>query len=299
MGVARARRVLHDLQAGCAGDVVSPAVEERWIGVACDWNDVRVRLIRPSGVTAPLPVIVYVHGGGWMFGDSLTHDRLVRELAVGARAAVAFVDYDRSPEAQYPAAIEQTYAVAEWVTRHGMREALDPARMAIAGDSEGGAIAAAVTLLAKDRGTVAFAHQLLLYPVTDAAQDTSSYREFAEGPILTAAAMTVFWDNYLPEVALRADATASPLRAPLDRLRGLPPALVVVCENDVLRDEGESYARRLAAAGVPTTSVRFNGVLHDFMVLNPLRAAPPTDTAIELVSAVLRKVLAPRGTRSP
>lgn len=290
----RARQLLHDLQAGCADNDGSPAVEEQWLDIACDWNDVRVRLVRPVGTTGALPVVVYVHGGGWMLGDWLTHDRLVRELADGARAAVAFVEYDRSPQAQYPAAIEQTYAVAEWMSRHGTRAGVDSSKIAIAGDSEGGAIAAAVTLLAKDRGTFAFAHQLLLYPVTDAAQDSGSYRQFAEGPFLSATTMNWFWDNYLPEVAMRAQATASPLRAPLDRLRGLPPALVIVCENDILRDEGEAYARRLTAAGVPTTSVRFNGVLHDFMMLNRERTTPPADTAIELAATVLRKMLAAR-----
>jgi acetyl esterase/lipase len=188
-------------------------------------------------------------------------------LAVGAGAAVVFVEYDRSPEARYPVAIEQAYATAQWIVRHGDSENLDPGRMAIAGDSVGGNMTAALTILAKQRGDVTFVHQSLYYPVTDAAQDTGSYREFAHGPHLTAKAMAWFWDAYLPDIETRGEITVSPLRASLDDLAGLPPALVVVDENDVLRDEGEAYARKLIAAGVRTTSVRYNGTLHDFMML--------------------------------
>ncbi|WP_422748531.1 alpha/beta hydrolase [Mycobacterium sp. WMMD1722] len=288
-GPAGARKVLEDLQ---AQPVYRPAADDTWVTVACDHGDVRVRIVTPVGAPRPLPVLLYLHGGGWVLGSARTHDRLVRELAVGAHAAVVFVEYDRSPEAQYPVAIEQAYATARWIVGEGSQRGLDPSRLAIAGDSVGGNMVAAVTLLAKERGDVTLVHQSLYYPVTDAAQDTQSYREFADGPFLTAAAMAWFWDCYLPEVALRAEITASPLRASLDELAGLPPALIIVDENDVLRDEGEAYARRLTAAGVRTTSVRFNGILHDFMMLNPVRETAAADAAIDLAITTLRKVFA-------
>jgi acetyl esterase/lipase len=226
-----------------------------------------------------------------VLGNAATHDRLVRELAGGAHAAVVFVEYDRSPEARYPVAIEQAYATAQWITRDGARQGLDPSRLAVAGDSVGGNMTAALTLMAKRRGDVTFVHQSLYYPVTDAAQDTDSYREFAEGPFLTAKAMAWFWDCYTDDAAQRTEITASPLRATLAELADLPPAFVIVDENDVLRDEGEAYARKLTAAGVPTTSVRYNGILHDFMMLNPLRdthaARGATAQAIEVLKVAL------------
>lgn len=287
LGPAGARRILDDVQ---AGPVDMPDVDERWVVVPCDHGDVPVRVVTPTNESGPWPTILYVHGGGWVLGNAATHDRLVRELAVGAQAAVVFVEYDRSPEAQYPVAIEQAYAAARWITAQGVHGGFDTARLAVAGDSVGGNMVAALTLLAKQRGDVTFCHQSLYYPVTDAAQNTDSYTEFANGPFLTAKAMAWFWDCYLPEVATRTEITASPLRATLDQLSGLPPALVIVDENDVLRDEGEAYARRLTAAGVRTTSVRVNGILHDFMMLNPVRSTAAATAAIELAVNTLRKV---------
>lgn len=288
LGPEGARKVLDDVQ---AAPVPLLEIDEKWITVPAEVGDVRVRIVRPAGATGALPVILYVHGGGWVLGNAATHDRLVRELAVGARAAVAFVEYDRSPEARYPVAIEQAYATAQWITRDGAGRGLDPSRLAVAGDSVGGNMTAALTLMAKRRGDVTFVHQSLYYPVTDAAQDTDSYREFAEGPFLTAKAMAWFWDCYTDDPGQRAEITASPLRATLAELAGLPPAFVIVDENDVLRDEGEAYARKLIAAGVATTSVRYNGILHDFMMLNPLRdthaARGATAQAIEVLKVAL------------
>jgi len=288
LGVEGARKVLDDLQ---SAPIAKPEVAEKWIEVPAEVGPVRVRIVRPPGASGPLPTILYVHGGGWVLGNAGTHDRLVRELAVGVRAAVAFVEYDRSPEARHPVAIEQAYATARWIAASGANENLDAARLAVAGDSVGGNMAAVLAILAKRRGDVRFVHQSLYYPVTDAAQDTASYREFADGPFLTAQAMAWFWDCYLPDREKRAETTASPLRASASELAGLPPALVIVDENDVLRDEGEAYARRLTQAGVATTSVRYNGILHDFMMLNPLRGTAATTGAIEQAIATLRTAL--------
>jgi acetyl esterase len=254
-------------------------------------GEVRVRIVRPAGATGVLPVVLYVHGLGWVFGGPQTHDRLVRELAVGAQAAVVFPDYDLAPEHQYPTQIEQVYAVADWIAMNGADERLDASRIAVAGDSVGGNMAAVTTILAKQRGGVSFAGQLLFYPVTDASFDTASYRQFATGYFLAREGMQWFWDQYTTDPAQRAEITASPLRASLDELSGLPQALVVVGEADVLRDEGEAYAAKLRAAGVPVTAVRYGGIVHDFVGLNPLRRTYAAEGAIAQGIGFLRGVL--------
>ncbi|MEV1082439.1 alpha/beta hydrolase [Streptomyces sp. NPDC050211] len=288
LGPEGARKVLDELQ---AAPIEKPDVQDKWITVPAEVGDVRVRIVKPVDTQGPLPVVLYVHGGGWVLGNAGTHDRLVRELAVGADAAVVFVEYDHSPEAKYPVAIEQAYATARWLTANGAQEGLDASRMAVAGDSVGGNMTAALTIMAKQRGDVSFVHQSLYYPVTDAAQDTDSYREFADGPHLTAKGMAWFWDCYTTDPAQRAEITASPLRAGLGDLEGLPPALVIVDENDVLRDEGEAYARKLTQAGVPTTSVRYNGVLHDFLMLNAVRSTQAATAAMQQAIHTLRTAL--------
>src|SRR3954471_4786495 len=216
---AEARAVLDDLQ---GAPIDKLPVDDRWATVPADVGDVRVRIVRPQDAVGTLPVILYMHGGGWVLGNAGTHDRLVRELAVGTGAAVVFVEYDRSPEAQYPVAIEQAYATARWIMRDGIAAGLDNTRLAIAGDSVGGNMAAVLAILAKQRGDVRFVHQSLYYPVTDAAQDTAISREFADGPFLTAKGMAWFWDAYLPERDKRGHVTASPLRASREQLAGLP-----------------------------------------------------------------------------
>jgi acetyl esterase len=283
-----ARAVLDDVQ---AAPIDKLPVDERWIMVPADVGDVRVRIVRPQDAGGTLPVVLYMHGGGWVLGNAGTHDRLVRELAVGIRAAVVFVEYDRSPEARYPVAIEQGYATARWITREGAAHGLDPERMAVAGDSVGGNMTAALALMAADRGDVRFVQQSMYYPVTDAGMDTGSYAQFAEGYFLTAKAMAWFWDAYAPDVERRAEPYASPLRASDEQLAGLPPALLIVDEADVLRDEGEAYAARLRKAGVAVTTVRYDGITHDFMMLNPLSDTHATRAAVAQAIAVLREAL--------
>ncbi|ONF66945.1 alpha/beta hydrolase [Amycolatopsis keratiniphila] len=278
------RKAVDEVQ---GGDVELPAADVETTHV----DGVEVRIVRPQGVTGPLPVIVYIHGAGWVFGNFHTHERLVRELAVGAGAAVVFPEYDRSPEARYPVAIEQNYAVAKWVAEHGAENGLDGTKIAIAGDSVGGNMTAALTLLAKQRGDVAFRQQVLFYPVTDASFETESYQRFAEGYFLALDGMKWFWDQYTTDPAQRAEITASPLRASLDELAGLPPALVITAEADVLRDEGEAYAAKLRQAGVPVTAVRYQGIVHDFVMLNTLRGTHAAEAAIKQAIGVLRTAL--------
>jgi len=288
MEPAEARTVLDCLQ---AGPVDLLPVDEKWVTVPASVGDVPVRIVRPQGAAAPLPVVLYMHGGGWILGNAFTHDRLVRELAVGARAAVAFVEHTNSPEAHYPVAIEQGYATARWIGREGAEHGLDPDRIAVAGDSAGGNMAAALTLMAEQRGDVRFVHQSLYYPVTDAGMDTDSYRDFATGYFLTARTMARFWDAYLPDAERRREITASPLRASLEDLAGLPPAFVVVGEADVLRDEGAAYAAKLRAAGVAVTTVRYDGIIHDFMMLNPLSDTCAARAAVAQAITMLRTAL--------
>ncbi len=256
-------------------------------------NKTRVRIVRPAGSTARLPALVYAHGGGWVLGDARTHDLLIRRLATAARCAVIFVDYDRAPEARFPVALEQVYAVAKHAATHADDLNIDAERIAIGGDSAGGQLAAAAAMLAKERKGPNLVAQILFYPVTDAALDTPSYAEFAEGPWLTKPAMRWFWDSYLPDAAARADPLASPLRAPLDRLQGLPPAVVITAEHDVLRDEGEAYARRLSQAGVPVKSFRALGTIHDFVMLNALAETPAARASVAMAAEALRTAFYP------
>jgi acetyl esterase/lipase len=285
---AAARKILDDAQ---AAPVDKLPIDEEWVAVPSPVGDARVRIIKPQGAKGILPAIVYMHGGGWVLGNAATHDRLVRELAIGSNAALAFVDYPNSPEARYPVAIEQGYATAQWITREGASKGLDPSRIAVAGESVGGDMTAALTLMAKDRGDVRFVHAGMYYPVTDAAMDTPSYDEFADGPYLTRKSMEWFWDAYTTDADERSEITASPNQATIEQLRGLPATLLLVDEADVLRDEGEAYAAKLRLAGVPVTTVRYDGTIHDFMLLNALSQTKATRAAIAQATAFLRAAL--------
>jgi acetyl esterase/lipase len=276
---------------GAQADAPRPDVEEAWFTVPAEVGDVRVLLIKPRGAEPQLPVVLYMHGGGWIFGSASSHGRLAGEIAVAADAAVAFIDYTLAPEARYPVQIEQCYAVARWVTDQGESQGLDPSRIAVAGDSAGGNMATVLCILAKQRGDVNFVQQSMYYPMTDALtnEDSESYRLFKDGPYGTAETMEWFWSTYLPEHDLRLESTVSPLRATLEELSGLPPALIIVEENDILRDQGEAYASKLRDADVPTACVRFNATMHDFMMLSALRETETTRAAMDLAASTLRR----------
>ncbi|WP_065751183.1 alpha/beta hydrolase [Bradyrhizobium paxllaeri] len=283
-----ARRFLAGIQSGVIG---KPAVRfEDMIAPTGPTGAVPVRIVRPERASETLPALVYVHGG-WTFGDKETHDRLIREIAVGAQVALFFVDYDRTPEAKYPVAIEQVYAVTKYLMEHANHLGIDSTRLAIVGDGVGGNMAAAVTLMAKERRGPKIDVQVLFYPALSPMFDTVSYASFADGPWLTRQAMESFWNAYLPDVAARKQITAAPLNASIDQLTGLPDALIIVAENDVLRDEGESYARKLVRAGVRVTSTRYNGTIHDFVMLNALADTPAARGAIAQTNALLRSIL--------
>jgi acetyl esterase/lipase len=286
---AEGRKAVDEVQ---SGEIDKPTVDEEWVTVSGGpTGSVRARIVRPAGAEGPLPVVIYIHGAGWVFGNAHTHDRLVRELAVGVGAAVVFPEYDLSPEARYPVAIEQNFTVAQWVVQQGAAKGLDASRIAVAGDSVGGNMTAALTLMAKERGGIPLVQQVLFYPVTDAAFDTASYHRFATGYFLRRDGMQWFWDQYTTDETDRARITASPLRATTEQLADLPPALVITGEADVLRDEGEAYANKLREAGVPVTAVRFQGIIHDFVMLNALRGTHAAEAAITMAITTLRDAL--------
>jgi acetyl esterase len=284
LSYGEARKVLEDAQAGA---IALPAdVEDKVLPIE-PTGEVSVRVYRPKGAKGPLPVVMYFHGGGWVLGSKHTHDRLLRDLVNGTHAAFVFVSYTPSPEAQFPVPIEQAYAATKYIAEHGEDFDLDTSRLAMAGDSVGGNMVAVVTQLAKERKGPTIRYQVLFYPVTDSSLSQESYAEFANGPWLTRAAMEWFWDAYAPNKEDRRKTTAAPLSATRKQLQGLPPALVIVDENDVLRDEGEAYARRLMEAGVDVTAVRFLATHHDFVMLNALADTPPAKAAIRLASEKL------------
>jgi acetyl esterase len=279
------RKGLEDLQ---SGDDLKPEADITDLTVDTgQTGDVMVRIVKPPHSVGPLPVLLYTHGAGWVLGSPNTHERLARDLAIGANVAVVLPHYDRSPEARYPTALEQCWAVAKWILDRGPGHDLDPSSIVIGGDSCGGNLAAALTLLAKQRGDVNFAAQVLFYPVTNANFDTGSYLQFEEGYFLRRDNMMWFWDQYAPDPAQRDVITVAPLNATLDDLADLPPALIINGEADVLRDEGEAYGDKLRAAGVPVTAVRYAGMIHDFVMLDTLRATNAAAAAIAQASAFI------------
>ncbi|MGP9823943.1 alpha/beta hydrolase [Ectopseudomonas khazarica] len=284
-----ARGVLVGAQASVKVDLSGITVETRTIDV--DGQSITLKVVRPEGARGVLPGFMFFHGGGWVLGDYPTHERLIRDLVVGSGAAAIYVDYTPSPEARYPTAINQAYAATKWVADNGSKIGVDGSRLAVAGNSVGGNMAAVVALKAKAAGTPKLRFQLLLWPVTDANFNNASYNQFAEGHFLTRGMMEWFWDNYTSDPKQRNEIYASPLRASLEQLQGLPPALVQTAEMDVLRDEGEAYARRLNAAGVAVTSVRYNGMIHDYGLLNVVAEVPAVRSAMDQAAQALKNSL--------
>jgi acetyl esterase len=281
-----ARAVLSGLQASSPVQKLPADIENRTI--PSDAKEIPITIVRPqSSSNETLPVVVYFHGGGWVLGGFDTHERLVRELANKGNVAVVFVSYTLSPEAKYPVALEEAYAATKWVAKHGQTINVNSSRLAVAGDSVGGNMAATVALLAKQRSGPPIRFQLLFYPVTDANFETPSYMEYQEGYWLTREAMKWFWDNYVSNQTNLKEPTVSPLQASIEQLRGLPPTLIINGEFDVLRDEGEAYAHKLMEAGVPVTAGRYHGTIHDFVMLNALSDTPAARGAIDQASHTL------------
>jgi acetyl esterase/lipase len=238
---------------------------------------------------APNPgVLFFIHGGVWIVGNFQNHQRLLRDLVVGSGQVGVFVDYTPLPAAKFPTQLEESYAALRWTADQAGEFGADGNRIAVAGNSVGGDMSAALTLMAKDRRGPKISYQVLFVPATNATVDTASYREFGTGRFLARDFMEYGWDLYAPDAKTRDNPYVSPLRCSTEQLRGLPPALVITAENDPLRDEGEAYARKLKEAGVDVAAIRYNGVIHDFVLLNAIQHVPEVQAAIRQASDGIR-----------
>jgi len=254
---------------------------------------VKLYIMTPQHVAGRPGILLFIHGGVWIVGNFQNHQRLLRDLVVGSGQIGVFVEYTPLPEAKYPTQLEESYAALQWIAAHSGDFGADGSRIAIAGNSVGGNMTAALTLMAKDRNGPKIACQVLLIPATDASVDTASYHEFGTGRFLARAFMKYGWDLYAPDEKTRNNPYVSPLRASREELKGLPPAVVITAENDPLRDEGEAYARKLKEAGVTVAATRYNGMIHDFVLLNAIHEVPGVQASLRQASEAIREALKP------
>lgn len=285
-----ARKVLSEAQASVPVDLSGIEVAERTIRAG--GYTVKLHIVRPAGAQDVLPVFMFIHGGGWVLGDFPTHQRMVRDLVVLSGAVAVFVNYTPTPDAAYPRAIHEIYAATRWVAEHGQDIRVDGKRLAVVGNSVGGNMTAVTALKAKQLGRPDIKFQAMLWPIVDADFTTPSYRAFGKDRFLTTSLMKWMYDMYIPDPSQRKDIFASPLQADVEQLRGLPPALIQVAENDILRDEGEAFGRKLDEAGVPVTCIRYNGMIHDFGLLNGLAQLPAVRALFRHAAAELKHYLA-------
>jgi acetyl esterase len=291
LSVAEARALFAKGQLGVKVTLLPADVETRTIAAGPS-GSLDLRIVRPAGNKSTLPVVMYFHGGGWVLGNFETHERIVRDIVNGAGVVVVFPEYTCAPDARYPVANEQAYAATKWVAEYSKEINIDPERLAVSGESAGGNMATVVALLAKQRGGPKIAAQVLFYPSTSGRPDFPSRQQFAEGFYLTAETGKWFWQHYTGGAPVQTEPTACPLSATVEQLAGLPPALVITAECDVLRDEGEAYARKLIQAGVRVTCTRYLGTLHGFNVANALAGSAASRASIAQTCAMLSEVFA-------
>jgi acetyl esterase/lipase len=284
-----ARQVLVDAQASVKVDL--SGIDESEKTITADGYSIKLNIVRPEGVKGTLPVFIFIHGGGWVLGDYPTHKRMVRDLVVLSGFAAVFVNYTRTPDAQYPQAINEIYAATKWVAEHGEEIEVDGKKLAVVGNSVGGNMTAVTTLMAKAKGGPKIKLQIMMWPIVDANFETDSYQQFGEKRFLTTPLMKWMYDLYTTDPEQRKEIYASPLQATVEQLKGLPPALIQVAESDILRDEGEAYGRKLDEAGVAVTTVRYNGMIHDFGLLNGLAEVPAVRSLFVQAAAELKKYL--------
>ena len=284
-----ARQVLVDAQASVKLDL--SGIDESEKTITTDGYTITLNIVRPEGVKGTLPVFIFIHGGGWVLGDYPTHKRMVRDLVVLSGFAGVFVNYTRTPDAQYPQAINEIYAATKWVAEHGEEIEVDGKNLAVVGNSVGGNMTAVTALQAKAKGGPHIKLQIMMWPIVDASFETESYHQFGEKRFLTTPLMKWMYDMYIADPEKRQDIYASPLQATVEQLQGLPPTLIQVAESDILRDEGEAYGRKLDEAGVPVTTVRYNGMIHDFGLLNGLAEVPAVRSLFVQAAAELKKYL--------
>jgi acetyl esterase len=284
-----ARKVLEEAQLSV--EVNMSGIEEAEKIIEADGFTISLNIVRPEGVSGVLPVFIFIHGGGWVLGDYPTHKRMVRDLVVLSRTCGVFVNYTRTPDAAFPTAINEIYAATKWVAENGHEIKVDGKHLAIVGNSVGGNMTAVTALKAKELGGPEIKVLIMMWPIVDCDFDTASYRRFGKKRFLTTPLMKWMYDMYIPDPEKRLNILASPLRATTTQLKGLPPTLIQVAENDVLRDEGEAFGRRLDEAGVRVTCIRYNGVIHDFGLLNALATIPQTRSLFVQAAAELKKYL--------
>ena len=283
------QETLTSLQSQTSVDMSGVSVTDRTI--TQNGRTVKLYIMKPTQVADKPGVLLFIHGGVWIVGNFQNHQRLLRDLVVGSGQIGVFVEYTPLPAAKFPTQLEESYAALKWVSEHGDEIGADGGRIAVAGNSVGGNMTAALSLMAKDRNGPKISYQVLLIPATDASVDTESYHEYGTGRFLARSFMKYGWDLYAPDAKTRENPYVSPLRASVNQLKGQPPALVITAENDPLRDEGEAYARKLKEAGVSVDAVRYNGTIHDFVLLNALRHVPSTEAAIDQINDGLRQHL--------
>lgn len=284
------QNILTGLQAKTPVDMSGVTTTEKTI--TQDGQKVKIYIMKPDHAATKPGVVFFIHGGVWIVGNFQNHQRLLRDLVVKSGQVGVFVEYTPLPQAKFPTQLDESYAALKWVAKHAGEFGADGSRIAVAGNSVGGDMAAAIALMAKDRGGPAIRYQVLLIPATDASVDTESYKTYGNDRFLARSFMQYGWDLYAPDAATRNNPYVSPLRASDAELKGLPPALVVTAENDPLRDEGEAYARKMKEAGVDVAAVRYNGTIHDFVLLNALRNVPSTELALTQIGASIREHLA-------
>jgi acetyl esterase/lipase len=289
-----ARKVLVGAQASAPVDL--SGIEESEKTITADGYRIKLNIVRPEGITGKLPVFIFIHGGGWVLGDYPTHKRMVRDLVVLTGFAGVFVNYTRTPDARYPQAINEIYAATRWVAEHGEEIDVDGNNLAVVGNSVGGNMTAVTALKAKEQGGPAIKLHIMMWPVADANFETESYKQFSEKRFLTAPLMKWMFDLYATD-AQRQEIYVSPLQATVEQLKGLPPALIQVAESDILRDEGEAYGRKLDEAGVKVTTVRYDGMIHDFGLLNGLAEEPAVRSLFEHAAAELKEYLQREGDK--
>ncbi|MEL6656101.1 MAG: alpha/beta hydrolase [Bacteroidota bacterium] len=285
-----ARQVLIGAQEAVEVDL--SGIEESEKTITADGHTIKLNIVRPEGAKEKLPVFIFVHGGGWILGDYPTHKRMVRELVVRTGAVGVFVNYSPSPEKQFPTAINEIYAATKWVADNGDEINVDGSQLGIIGNSVGGNMSTVTTLKAKADGRSDMIKvQVLLWPVTDSSFEQASYQAFGEDRFLTTSIIKWMWDQYTTDPTERQSIYAAPLRASIEELRGLPPAFIHVAESDILRDEAEAYGRKLDEAGVPTATVRYNGMIHDWGLLHFLKDLPSTVSVFDNAANELKKYL--------
>lgn len=289
LSVAEARKVLIDAQAAITTDL--SGIEESVKDITTEEYMLRLNLVRPERKTEKLPAFIFIHGGGWVLGDYPTHRRLVRDLVIASGYACIFINYTPSPEAKFPQAINEIYAATKWIAEHGDELLIDTNRLGMVGNSVGGNMTIVNNLLSKEYGGPSMKVQILMWPVTDASTEWESYRLYGKERFLTTSLMQWMFDQYTTEKDDRFNPHISPLQSSTEELTGLPPTLIAVAENDILCDQGEALGRRLDEAGVEVTTVRFNGVIHDWGMLNGFANIPQTRSLICLSAATLKYYL--------